>query len=65
VVRLPVLALLVSSAHIAAVPATAVTLLVAFLLRFVFHARVVYRPRRTSHPQGAEISPETALERLT
>lgn len=65
VVRLPVLALLVSSAHIAAVPATAVTLLVAFLLRFVFHARVVYRPRRSSHPQGAEISPETVLDGLT
>lgn len=44
-VRMPVLVLLVSSAHIAAVPATALTLLVAFVARFVFHSRVVYRPR--------------------
>lgn len=46
VARLPVLALLVQTAHVAAVPATALTLLAAFLVRFVFHARVVYRPRR-------------------
>ena len=43
--RLPVLALLVSTMHVAAVPATALTLLVAFVARFTFHSRVVYRPR--------------------
>ncbi len=47
-IRLPLLALLVSWAHIAAVPATAVTLLIAFLARFTFHARVIYRPRSSS-----------------
>ncbi|MBD8059620.1 glycosyltransferase family 2 protein [Cellulomonas sp. JH27-2] len=52
-VRMPLLVLLVSSAHIAAVPATAVTLLVAFVARFVFHARVVYRPRSRRVPVDA------------
>ena len=50
--RLPVLALLVSTMHVAAVPATALTLLVAFVARFTFHSRVVYRPRsRASRAQ--------------
>ncbi|NTW38744.1 MAG: glycosyltransferase [Cellulomonadaceae bacterium] len=44
-VRLPVMAALVQTAHIGAVVATAVTLAVAFVVRFTFHARVVYRPR--------------------
>lgn len=51
--RLPVLALLVSTGHIAAVPATALTLLLAFVVRFTYMARVVYRPRtrkRASEP---------------
>lgn len=54
-IRLPLLALLVSTAHIAAVPATALTLLVAFLARFTFHSRVIYRPRRSS--RRSELSP--------
>jgi dolichol-phosphate mannosyltransferase len=62
VVRLPVLALLVQSAHIASVPATAVTLLAAFLVRFVFHARVVYRPRRSSGSHDVGIAQEAVLE---
>lgn len=45
--RLPVMALLVETTHIAAALATAVTLLVAFVVRFTFHARIVYRPRAT------------------
>ncbi|WP_024285413.1 glycosyltransferase family 2 protein [Cellulomonas sp. KRMCY2] len=65
VVRLPVLALLVSSAHIAAVPATAVTLLAAFLLRFVFHARVVYRPRRSTRRQRTTIGSEPVLKEFS
>lgn len=58
-VRLPVLALLVQTAHIAAVPATALTLLVAFLARFTFHARVIYRPRSSRRPVAltAEVAP--------
>ncbi|WP_241983489.1 glycosyltransferase [Cryobacterium tagatosivorans] len=39
--------LVVVSTSIASVPAQAALLTVGFLLRFVFHARVVYRPRRT------------------
>jgi dolichol-phosphate mannosyltransferase len=55
--RLPVLWLLV---HLLAVPsilAQAATLVVAFLARFIFHARVVYRPRRAAS--------RTGLHRLT
>ena len=47
-VRIPVVALMVSSGHITAVVATALTLVVAFVLRFVFHALVVYAPRKVS-----------------
>ena len=54
-VRLPLLALLVSTAHFAAVPATAITLLIAFLARFTFHSRVIYRPR--SARQAQELAP--------
>jgi dolichol-phosphate mannosyltransferase len=52
----------VQSAHIASVPATAVTLLAAFLVRFVFHARVVYRPRRSSGSHDVGIAQEAVLE---
>lgn len=45
-VRIPVLALMVESWHISAVLATAITLAVAFLVRFVFHSLVVYAPRK-------------------
>ncbi len=51
-IRVPVLALLVSSGHLAAVPATALTLLLAFVVRFTYLARVVYRPRRRSPEVG-------------
>jgi dolichol-phosphate mannosyltransferase len=44
--RIPVLAALVSGVGIHPLPAQALTLAVAFLLRFVFVSRVVYRPRR-------------------
>ena len=46
-VRIPVMALLVESWHISVVFATALTLAVAFVVRFVFHSLVVYAPRRT------------------
>lgn len=49
-VRIPVIALLVESWHFSAVLATAVTLLVAFIVRFVFHSLVVYAPRRGGAP---------------
>ncbi|SDS22777.1 dolichol-phosphate mannosyltransferase [Paraoerskovia marina] len=47
-VRLPFLVWIVEATTVPAVLAQAVTIAVAFLLRFVFHARVVYRQGRTS-----------------
>ncbi|WP_439591367.1 glycosyltransferase [Microbacterium sp.] len=46
-IRIPIVALMVESWHITAVVATAITLVVAFFARFLFHALVVYAPRRT------------------
>lgn len=60
--RLPVLALLVSSVHFAAVTATAMTLMVAFLARFIFHARVVYRPQQSTRRR--DLVPEPLLDSL-
>lgn len=45
-VRLPIMAVLVSGWHWSAAIATAATLLVAFVVRFLFHALVVYAPKR-------------------
>ncbi|KQT02342.1 glycosyltransferase [Cellulomonas sp. Leaf395] len=61
-IRLPFLALLVSTGHLAAAPATAVTLLVAFVVRFTFHARVVYRPRASRRSRRAQADVLPALE---
>ena len=49
-VRIPIIALMVESWHFSAVVATAITLVVAFFVRFVFHSLVVYAPRKA----GAE-----------
>lgn len=46
IVRIPVMWLLVNEAHIQSVLAAAITLLVAFVVRFVFHALVVYAPKK-------------------
>ncbi|QKJ21028.1 glycosyltransferase [Microbacterium hominis] len=51
-VRIPIMALLVESWHISAVVATGITLVAAFVVRFVFHSLVVYAPRKP----GAEPS---------
>lgn len=45
VIRIPVIAFMVEDWHLSAVLAAAVTLFVAFILRFTFHSLVVYRPR--------------------
>lgn len=45
-VRIPVMALMVETWHFSAVVATAITLVVAFFARFVFHSLVVYAPRK-------------------
>ncbi|TQM24318.1 dolichol-phosphate mannosyltransferase [Microbacterium kyungheense] len=59
VVRIPVVALMVSSGHVSAVVATAITLVVAFFVRFVFHSLVVYAPKRTGkHSVAREVLEE-------
>jgi dolichol-phosphate mannosyltransferase len=47
-VRIPVIALLVETWHFSSVIAAAITLAVAFVVRFVFHSLVVYAPRKTT-----------------
>ncbi|WP_318247189.1 glycosyltransferase [Microbacterium commune] len=46
--RIPLMALMVETWHISSVIATAISLVVAFFARFLFHALVVYAPRRRS-----------------
>lgn len=58
-IRIPIMALMVESWHISSVLATAITLAVAFLARFVFHSLVVYRPRRP-----AELAADTGAIRI-
>ncbi|MFT4229315.1 MAG: glycosyltransferase family 2 protein [Microbacterium sp.] len=53
VVRIPVVALMVGTGHVTAVVATAITLLIAFVVRFVFHSLVVYAPRSAGKPSTA------------
>lgn len=50
-IRIPLLALLVESWHISSVLAAAITLALAFVARFAFHALVVYAPKR---PRGTK-----------
>ncbi len=47
-VRIPIVALMVNTGHLTAVVATAITLVLAFIVRFVFHSLVVYAPRTPS-----------------
>ncbi|KAJ1681695.1 hypothetical protein LUZ63_023084 [Rhynchospora breviuscula] len=54
-VRIPLLWLLVSEAHFHVVIATALTLLAAFVVRFVYHALVVYAPKRSRSAKIAAI----------
>lgn len=54
-IRIPILALMVESWHISAVVATAITLAVAFIVRFVFHSLVVYAPRRPDPSRARRI----------
>lgn len=52
-IRIPIIALMVESWHFSAVVATAITLVVAFFVRFVFHSLVVYAPRKAGAPSRA------------
>ncbi|MGB4778665.1 glycosyltransferase [Microbacterium sp.] len=45
-IRIPIVALMVATGHISVVVATAVTLVLAFFVRFVFHSLVVYAPKQ-------------------
>ncbi len=45
-IRIPILALMVQTWHISAVLAAGITLIVAFVVRFMFHSLVVYAPRK-------------------
>jgi dolichol-phosphate mannosyltransferase len=47
-VRIPITALLISSWHVSVAIATALTLVAAFVVRFLFHSLVVYAPKRAS-----------------
>ncbi|MCK6066429.1 MULTISPECIES: glycosyltransferase [Microbacterium] len=46
VIRIPVLWVIVEATHIPSVVAAALTLVAAFVVRFVFHALIVYAPQR-------------------
>ncbi|MFT3798436.1 glycosyltransferase [Microbacterium sp.] len=50
VIRIPVMALMVENWHMSSVFATALTLIVAFFARFVFHSLIVYAPRKELAP---------------
>lgn len=60
VIRIPIVALMVETGHISVVVATAVTLVVAFVVRFVFHSLVVYAPRKSGETSAAR----SAIEKL-
>lgn len=62
--RIPVMALMVETWHISAVAATAISLVVAFFARFLFHALVVYAPRRRSADATQEPPTDTAALRV-
>lgn len=62
--RIPVMALMVETWHISSVIATAISLVVAFFARFLFHALVVYAPRRRRQADGEEPPTETAALRV-
>lgn len=63
--RIPVMALMVETWHISSVIATAISLVVAFFARFLFHALVVYAPRRRRDADAAGEPPvDTAAQRI-
>ncbi|MDF2560212.1 MAG: glycosyl transferase family 2 [Microbacterium sp.] len=64
--RIPVMALMVESWHISSVLATALSLIVAFFARFLFHSLVVYAPQRRRKADGAAAEPptDTAAQRV-
>lgn len=63
VVRIPVLWVLVEGAHLPSVFAAALTLVAAFVVRFVFHALVVYAPKKRRIEVVSEPTPARAAGR--
>ena len=63
--RLPMLAFLVEVLLIPSILAQAICLVLAFVIRFVFMSRVVYRPRRTSPIGPLVADPPTSMLRRT
>jgi len=62
--RIPVMALMVETWHISSVLATALSLIVAFFARFLFHSLVVYAPQRRRRGESAEPETDTAAQRV-
>ncbi len=62
--RIPLMALMVESWHLSVMLAMVLSLVAAFLARFLFHSLVVYRPRRGSRAPDAEPHPDTAGMRV-
>lgn len=60
-IRIPIVALMVSTGHISAVLATVITLVFAFFARFVFHSLVVYAPTKPRQKRSAR---RRALEKV-
>ncbi|RKT31871.1 dolichol-phosphate mannosyltransferase [Microbacterium sp. AG1240] len=54
IIRIPVLWVLVERTHIPSVLAAALTLIAAFVVRFLFHALVVYAPRKQRGAKAEE-----------
>jgi dolichol-phosphate mannosyltransferase len=63
IVRIPLIAVLVERAHVPSVVAAALTLIAAFVVRFVFHALVVYAPKKRRAEAGAA-APAVATDEL-
>ncbi len=61
--RIPLLALMVETWHLPVILAAALSLVAAFLARFLFHALVVYKPRR-ARQADAEPPLNTAGQRI-
>lgn len=60
--RIPMLAFMVETWHISSILAAAISLVLAFFVRFVFHSLVVYAPRR-GRRAGAPAT-DTATQRI-
>jgi dolichol-phosphate mannosyltransferase len=65
VVRIPVMAFMVADWNFTAVLATAVTLAIAFVVRFVFHSLVVYAPRKARRTAIRAIVDELDTQAVT